>query len=123
MVAPMEARGRARDDNPDRTSARRNVGFVQDVCAAAVIFFFSCSEPGVYLIGGCLSRSSARPFCTMSAANIHRMEAKTIAREVISARPHPPGSNCAARRVKENRRLCEETVKPWEHCGSDNFNW
>lgn len=45
MVAPMEARGRARDDNPDRTSARRNVGFVQDVCAAAVIFFFLAANP------------------------------------------------------------------------------
>lgn len=46
-----------------------------------------------------------------------------MAREVISVQPHPPGSNCAARHVKENQWLCEETVKPWEHRGSDNFNW
>lgn len=51
------------------------------------------------------------------------MEAKTMAHEVISVQPHPLGCNCAARHVKEKQRLCEETVKPWEHSGSDNFNW
>lgn len=113
------------------------------VCKPAFFFMHICVPAGinvntsVYLIGGCgalfpepcaLDGCCAR-CCIHTHARAHNasyesiMGGKTMAREVISVQPHPPGSNCAARHVKENQRPCEETVKPWEHCGSDNFNW
>lgn len=106
---------------------------------ALVLFTHICvlagvnANPSVRLIGGCgapllepRALDGRRAHCCIHAHNASYksiMEGKTMAREVISVQPHPPGSNCAARHVKENQRLCEETVKPWEHCGSDNFNW
>ncbi len=71
----------------------------------------------------CLMGAVLAAAFTHNASHKSIMEGKTMAREVISVQPHPPGSNCTARHVKENQRLCEETVKPQEHCGSDNFNW
>lgn len=91
------------------------------------IFFFYCEHECVFnwwlwrsLSGAVLAAAFT---CTHNASHQSITEGKTMACEVISVQPHPPGSNCAARYVKENQWLCEETVKPWEHRGSDNFNW
>ncbi len=76
-------------------------------------------NPSVYLIGGCgalfpepcvLDGRCARCCIhTHNASYKSIMEGKTMAREVISVQPHPPGSNCTARHVKENQRLCKVT--------------